>query len=206
MLGRSAWYPEVRPGEEKDSRHCTKIGGNKPFRPNNFKWPVCGECGSHKTFVCQINIADLPSLFKEHIKMTSGLFQFFYCHECMPICCFEDIYIIESSKFVPSLQSLAAEKVGGLKGYKKVLPPTLTNFVEEGTEDIPPAIEELVVNDYKIVSEMPCYEEVCDSNSEIAHKIKSKANLTEEQYQSFLGQLEMREIRDEIGDDYLNGL
>ena len=50
---------------------------------------------------------------------------------------------------------------------------------------------------------MPCYEEVCDSNSEIAHKIKSKANLTEEQYQSFLGQLEMREIRDEMRDDYL---
>ena len=38
---------------------------------------------------------------------------------------------------------------------------------------------------------MPYYEEVCDSNSEIAHKIKSKADFTEEQYQSFLGQLEM---------------
>ena len=119
MLERSAWYLEVRFANERDSRHCTKFGGNKPFRANNFKWPVFGECGSHKAFVCQINIANLPHLLKEHIKMTSGLFQFFYCYECLPICCFEDIYIIQSSELLPSLKSLASEKVDGLKGYKK---------------------------------------------------------------------------------------
>ena len=118
-LERSAWYLKVRPADERDSRHCTKFGGNKPFRANNFKWPVFGECGSHKAFVCQINIANLPHLLKEHIKMTSGLFQFFYCYECLPICCFEDIYIIQSSELLPSLKSLASEKVDGLKGYKK---------------------------------------------------------------------------------------
>lgn len=179
MLERSAWYPEVRPGEEKDTKYCTKFGGNKPFRPDNFKWPVC-EYGHHKAFVCQINIANLPQLLKEQIKMTSGLFQFFYCHECMPLRCFEDIYFIETSKLVPSLTSLAAEKVCRLKGYKKVLPPILRNFVQEYTEDIPlptcdeyflldrdlekkHTIEETVVKGWKIQSEMPSYEEFVSS-------------------------------------------
>ena len=136
FLERFAWHPEYLPvEEERDSRLCTKFGGNKPFRRDNFTWPVCGECSDLKAFVCQINIANLPPLLQDHIKMTSGLFQFFYCHDCRHDESFEDIYIIKSPDLVPSLKSLAAEKVGGLKGYDPMaLPPILRTFVKEYTE------------------------------------------------------------------------
>ena len=66
--------------------------------------------------------------------------------------------------------------------------------------------EELVVKEYNIASEMPSCPEVCDSNSGIAREIKSKANFTEEQYQSFLDQLRVIQHEDEDEDDYYEGV
>ena len=192
-LERSAWYPESRPvDEERDSRLCTRFGGKDPFRRDNFSWPVCGECGTLKLFMCQINIANLPPLLQKHIKIKSGLFQFFYCHVCMPDETFEDMYIIENPDLVPSLKSLAAEKVAALEEYDPMtLPPILRKFVEEYTESMGQGWEpdEAVVDGWTKKTELPKYEEVWDSDTDIAKKIKREANLTEEQYQSFVGQL-----------------
>ena len=189
FLERFAWHPVYRPvDEERDSRLCTKFGGNKPFRSDNFTWPVCGECSDHKAFMCQINIANLPPLLKKHIKMTSGLFQFFYCQKCMPFETYEDMYIIKSPDLVPSLKSLAAEKVGALKGYNPMtLPPILRKFVKECTESMGTRWDnDYVVDRLTKEIELPHYEEILDSNSDIAKEIKREANLTDEQYQSFV--------------------
>ena len=193
MLARSSWYPIHKPGDDTDSGHDTKFGGNKPFRPDNFRWPICDECNAHKAFVCQINIATLPPLLQEHIKMTSGLFQLFYCLECMPLNCFKDVYIIKSSQLVPSLQSLAANKAVRLKSYNpKKLPLTLRNFVQDYTEKVPlhevfgDELEENVVEGWNMVrAELPNTQEYRDIES-IAEEIKSKADLSEGQFDTFV--------------------
>ena len=188
FLERIARHPEYT---LEDSRLCSKFGGINPFRRDNFKWPVCSECGELKYFGRQINIANLPPLLQQHIKMTSGLFQFFYCHECMPDETFEDMYIVESPDLVPSLKSLAAEKVGALKGYNPMfLPPILRTFVNQNTESMGIGWDnEANVDGWIQKTELPKYLEILDSDTDIAKKIKREANLTDEQYQSFVGQL-----------------
>ena len=193
MLVRSSWYPTHRPGEDNDSGLVTKFGGNKPFRADNFRWPICDECNAHKAFVCQINIATLPPLLREHIKIKSGLFQLFYCLECMPLNCFKDVYILKSSELVPSLQSLAAKEVVRLKKYNpKKLPPTLRSFVQDYTENVPlhevcgDELEENVVEGWNMVaSELPNTQEYRDVES-MTEEIKSKADLTEDQFDTFV--------------------
>ena len=200
MLERSAWYLKYRPGDENDSRLCTKFGG-KPFRRDNFKWPFCSKCRHRKAFVGQINIATVPPLFQEHIKMTSGLFQLFYCRKCEPDYTFEDIYIIDKSELLPSLESLVKETVGKQKGYfQKELPPKkrcsplptkhrkLDEEYNESTNR-PSEFVEKVVKGWTEIKELPTYEEVGDEKSDIANEVKKKANLSEEDYQLFVGQL-----------------
>ncbi len=192
FLERIAWLPVTRPVEERDSRLCTKFGGNKPYRRDNFTWPVCGKCGTQKDLMCQINIANLPPSLQQHIKMKSGLFQFFYCYECMPDESYEDIYFIKSPDLVPSLKSLAAEKFASLEEYDPMtLPPILRKFVKEYTESIDLVWEpdDHVVEKWTKKTELPTYEEISVSESDIAKEIKREANLTEEQFQSFVDQL-----------------
>ena len=92
-----------------DGRYVTKFGGNKPFIPDNFTWPKCKECKEFITFVCQINLATLPSEFQDTIKMSSGMLQIFNCNgnDCTDR--EEEVNIIPKTDFVPSLQSLSAE-------------------------------------------------------------------------------------------------
>ena len=188
-LERSAYYPEY---SDEVSRLCSKYRGMNPFRRDNFKWPVCSECGELKYFVCQINISNLPPLLQQHIQLKSGLFQLFYCKLCMPKETFEDMNIIESPDLVPSLKSLAAEKVAALEEYDpKTLPPILRKFVKEYTECGLPGWEadETAVDRWIKRTELPKYQEISDIESDIANDIKREANLNEEQYQSFVGQL-----------------
>ena len=67
---------DVDDGEGEDDEEfrklCSKFGGNKPFRTNNFQWPKCHDCSLKKSFLCQINIGQTPSVFKEHIRLSSG--------------------------------------------------------------------------------------------------------------------------------------
>ena len=197
MLVRSSWSPVHRPRDDSDSsearRRDTKFGGNKPFRPDNFWWPICDECNAHKAFVCQINIADLPPLLREHIKLSSGLFQLFYCLECMPLNCFKDVHIIKKADLVPSLQSFAAEEVVRRKiYYRKTLPSTLINYVEDYTENVPlhevcgDKLEENVVEDWSMVSsELPNTQEFIDIET-FAEEIKRKADINEAQFQTLV--------------------
>ena len=131
--------------------------------------------------------------------MKSGLFQFFYCHVCMPDETFEDMYIIESPDLVPSLKSLAAEKVASLEEYDPMtLPPILRKFVKEYTESMGDGWEpdETVVDRWIKRTKLPRYDEILDSESDTAQLIKREASLTEEQYQSFLGQLSDHNFED----------
>ena len=185
------------PVEEGHSRFCTKFGGNSPFRPDNFSWPICEECRTPKCFVCQINIATLPPLLQEQIKMTTGLFQLFYCYECQPKESFADIFIIKSSDLVvPSLQSLAAEKAGQLEGYNlRPLPRILRYFVaERSQEELFPIRKKRYIETEETVmawnneQELP-YLEAHASQSGIEEEIKREANLTEDQYCDFLDQI-----------------
>ena len=197
-LQRSTWIPEVGPFEEGHSRFCTKIGGNSPFRPNNFTWPICEECRTPKAFVCQINIATIPPLLQEQIKMKSGLFQLWYCHQCQPWKCFDDIFIIKGTNLVvPSLQSLAAEKAGRLDEYNlRRLPRMLRYFIEEkARKDLSPIrmeqhveTEETIVMAWNNKRELPNFEAVAHQAG-VGEEIKREANLTEEQFQYFLDHL-----------------
>ena len=81
---RTRWCPMLRHGVINNGKLKSKFGGDKPFRPDNFKWPVCNSCVTKKSFICQLNIETLPSEFQDKIKLSSGLFQLFYCFECIP--------------------------------------------------------------------------------------------------------------------------
>ena len=132
---RKSWIPVTEGETDKPGKFKTMFGGNQPFRPTNFKWPICEECHAHKSFLCQVNLSDLPPALQQHTGLSSGLFQLFYCLECMPLNCFTDIYVVKETDFVPSLTSLAAEVAVREKSFcKESLPKTLQNFVEDSTE------------------------------------------------------------------------
>ena len=72
---------------------------------------------------------------QDHIGLRSGLFQLFFCLECMPLNCFRDIFFIRKTDFVPSLTSLAAEEVVKADSFRSdQLPLTLQHFVLDSTE------------------------------------------------------------------------
>merc|ERR1719427_2461944 len=83
----SAWkaaHAALALSELSDVPASTKFGGAEPFRSKNFRWPKCSECKRQKAFICQINIGKLPEKMKLHIKRNDGLFQCFFCLECLP--------------------------------------------------------------------------------------------------------------------------
>ena len=134
-LPRKSWRPVAGDGGEAGGKFQTKFGGNKPFRPTNFKWPICEECHAHKSFLCQVNLEDIPPEVQEQIGLSSGLFQLFFCLECMPLNCFKDLFFVSKTEFVPSLSSLAAEEVVKAKSFRcDQLPLTLQHFVLDSTE------------------------------------------------------------------------
>ena len=137
-LPRKCWLPVAGGGGGGGGgggKFQTKFGGNKPFRPSNFKWPICEECHAHKSFLCQVNLEEIPKEVQEHIGLSSGLFQLFFCLECMPLNCFKDIFFIRKTEFVPSLSSLAAEEVVKAASFScDQLPLSLQHFVLDSTE------------------------------------------------------------------------
>lgn len=109
---KPAWRPLVISGEPSNTPTVTKFGGAEPFRSKNFSWPKCAECNKQKAFVCQINISKLPNQIKLHIRRNYGLFQCFFCLDCMPFSgCFDDIYFVPEVELIPSLQSLVSKYV-----------------------------------------------------------------------------------------------
>ena len=134
-LQRTSWAPVVEAEAGGGGRFKTKFGGNKPFRPTNFKWPICEECHAHKSFLCQLNLEDLPPPYQQISGLTEGLFQVYYCLECLPLNCFKDLYFIKKTDFIPSLSCLAAEVAVKEENYsEQSLPRTLLHFVQDSTE------------------------------------------------------------------------
>ena len=80
-------------------------------------------------------------LFQESINRTEGLFQLFYCLECMPLNHFKDMYFVQKSDFVPSLKSLAAASSAVAVEKSSIniseLPYQLKSYVEDYTENVP---------------------------------------------------------------------
>ena len=149
---RTRWCPMRIPGaiyDTQNTRLNSKFGGNKPFRPETFKWPLCNYCEEKKSFVFQLNIETLPLEFQDKIKMSSGLLQLFYCFRCMPNSeddedfrsdqgMYSNVNIVQKTEFVPSLMSLAAEAFAKQKSYNmNVLPHKLREYVETLTETAP---------------------------------------------------------------------
>jgi len=66
-LLRKTWKPVIS-NELSSSKLVTKFGGTNPFRGTNFQWPMCSYkgCGKQKSFICQINFAELPDELKTH--------------------------------------------------------------------------------------------------------------------------------------------
>ena len=179
---RTRWCPMRIPGAIYDTQNTklnSKFGGEKPFRPDNFKWPDCDFCGRKKSFVCQLNIEKLPVEFQDKIKMSSGLFQLFCCFECTPSQAeqlrtkrtYSNVNVIQKSEFVPSLMSLASEAFAKQKSSNmNDLPRKLREYVEKFTERAPStgSREKVVINwrkELEIVDEN-------DFNTEFAPNIR----------------------------------
>ena len=139
---RTRWCPMLRHGVINNGKLKSKFGGDKPFRPDNFKWPVCNSCVTKKSFICQLNIETLPSEFQDKIKLSSGLFQLFCCVECIrrrsDSGMYSHVNFVKKSEFVPSLMSFAAEAFAKQKSSNmNDLPLKLREFVEDFTESAP---------------------------------------------------------------------
>ena len=208
-LPRLSWVPQHIKIEKIDQStlYTSRFGGNQPFRPDTFKWPICEECNAHKAFVCQINLETLPVLLQESIKRWSGLFQLYYCLECMPLDCFKDLVFIKKSEFIPSLKSLAANVVvHKTKFDKKSLPRTLLEHVEDYTENVPSykllgdedEIEMNLVTDWK-QNPLPDVPNIWEASEYFGARIKQRLGLTDEQIDQAFSDLENLERLD---DDY----
>ena len=193
---RRRWCPMRIPGAIYDTQNTklnSKFGGDKPFRPDNFKWPACDFCGRKKAFVCQLNIETLPVEFQEKIKFSSGLFQLFYCFECIQSQVVEletkrkysTVNIVQKSEFVPSLMSLAAEAFAKRKSSDmNDLPRKLREYVENFTESAPAtgSREKVVINwrkELEVVNEF-------DFNIEFAPNIRFLTMDEREEFQHTL--------------------
>jgi len=130
-----AWKPiEADEDISVKSTGC-KFGGVDPFRSKNFLWPKCSECGFQKAFICQIDIKNLPEKLQQHIQRKTGLFQCFFCLDCMPCdYCFEDIFFVPEEELFPSLQSLASKFIFKNDISTDALPNKLKLYVQKYNE------------------------------------------------------------------------
>ena len=79
---------------------------------SNGQQPACSECEKQKTIICQINISSLQDKFKIMINRKDGLFQCFFCLDCMSYDgCFDNIYFVPESELPPDLQLEALKKI-----------------------------------------------------------------------------------------------
>ena len=102
--------------------------------------------GQIVTAVKKRHFETLPVEFQEKITLTSGLFQLFYCFECIPgqvvqlktKRTYSNVNVVQKSEFVPSLMSLAAEAFVKRKSSDmNDLPRKLREYVENFTESAP---------------------------------------------------------------------
>ena len=127
---KNFWEPvKAEESESSRSNYVTKFGGSNPFRGNNFRWPMCQDCESPKTFICQIEVAKIPDENIHNLLKNFGLLQ---CFWCMPYGCVHDNWedenpfrLILKSEMIPSLQILSAIAVYESKGDTSVLPSEL---------------------------------------------------------------------------------
>jgi uncharacterized protein YwqG len=80
-LTKPAWLLKCSEENEPSTYH-THIKGFNPFVPEEKGWPCCSKCKRPLYFVCQINFTDFLS---QVVSFNKGLFQFFYCWDCMPM-------------------------------------------------------------------------------------------------------------------------
>jgi len=162
----------------------TKFGGADPFRASNFQWPKCAECEKQKTFICQINISSLPKEIQVKINRSDGLFQCFYCLDCMPYDgCFDDIYFIPRSDLIPSLQSLVSKFIFHHNINTARLPEKIKSLIPihnevfrqwewEGFE------EKKVERWVELKQEIPSLTEIAEESE---HKIISSTDISQEE-------------------------
>lgn len=193
---RTRWCPMQISGaiyNTQNTRLKSKFGGDKPFRPDNFKWPECDFCEGKKSFVCQLNIGTLPVEVQDKIKMSSGLLQLFYCFECIPSQAvqlktkrtYSNINVVQKSEFVPSLMSLAAEAFAKQKSSKmNDLPGKLREYVENFTENAPAtgSREKVVINWRKELEVVDVY----DIQTEFAPNIRFLTDREREEFRHIL--------------------
>jgi len=182
---KAAWEP-VATSEGSTTGNVTKFGGAEPFRSEQFRWPKCVECGKQKTFICQINIAKLPTKVKLNIKRSDGLFQCFFCLDCMPFDgCFDDIYFLPESELIPNLQSLASKCVFQSDENTQKLPDALRSFVLTHNEvyrrsDWEGFEEKQVESWVELKQEIPSCEEITGSDGG-EHIILTRTDITEDE-------------------------
>ena len=180
---------------------ASKFGGNKPFRTNDFQWPNCDDCSSKKSFLCQINIRYAPTAFKEHVSLSSGLLQVFYCFKCKPKTCFKDVFIIKETEFefFPSLKELAAETAVKQDGrlQPKLLPTPLKEYVSNKVAG-PALFEEKVVSHWIEDEEIP---ESTEFDLSILPKLYERLNIPDEEKGEFIENLVSYESNSSVGTD-----
>jgi len=83
-LIRCSWKPVKTNNPARLPIISTKFGGINPWLSDKYKWPQCKQCKnpSPMSFLCQINLADLPQAMKESTQLDNGILQCFYCLEC----------------------------------------------------------------------------------------------------------------------------
>ena len=133
-----AWIPVLK--EKCSGRlQVSKFGGCRPYRWKYFQWPRCSQCNKPKSFLLQIQVKTLPSLFGTILGLQSGLIQVFQCLDLdcstrRKSSCFEDILVIPEHELVPSLQTLCSFTLVEEGMELKTLPRKLRQLVEDCTE------------------------------------------------------------------------
>lgn len=128
---RHSWKPEKTRSPSRPPNIATKFGGSTPWVSDQWQWPSCKTCSTLMSFLCQINLTDLPSEMKERLCLSDGLFQCFYCIECAGYSnCFDEVRIIPQEAIeVNSLRYLSA--VAAKDQDVKGIPIHLQNYVKE---------------------------------------------------------------------------
>jgi len=128
---RHSWKPEKTTSPSRPPNIATKFGGSTPWVSDDWKWPSCAVCHKFMSFLCQINLCDMPTEMKERITLADGLFQCFYCIECSGFSnCFDEVRIVPQEAIeVNTLRYLSA--VASKDQDVKGIPVHLQNYVKE---------------------------------------------------------------------------
>jgi len=136
-LIQKSWKPkESDPDPTRPLKMSSKFGGSTPWVSDTYKWPSCkaGEPDQHlMSFLCQMNLAHLPSELKEKLNICDGLLQCFQCikEDCSPNeNCFDKVRIVPQEALQDNslcYLSAVASKELDLTG----LPVLVREYVEE---------------------------------------------------------------------------